>query len=32
MLVQQQTIQFDEYSSLYDLIVPENNLLRESTI
>ena len=29
MLVQQQTIQFSEYSSLYDLIVPENNLLRK---
>ena len=29
MLVQQQTIQFSEYSTLYDLIVPENNLLRK---
>jgi transposase len=29
MLVQQQTIQFSEHSSLYDLIVPENNLLRK---
>ena len=29
MLVQQQTIQFSEYSSLYDLIVPKNNLLRK---
>ena len=29
MLVQQQTIQFSEHSSLYDLIVPQNNLLRK---
>jgi transposase len=29
MLVQQQTIQFSEHSSLYDLIIPENNLLRK---
>jgi transposase len=29
MLVQQQTIQFSEYSSLYDLIVPKDNLLRK---
>ena len=29
MLVQQQTIQFSEHSSLYDLIVPKNNLLRK---
>ena len=29
MLVQQQTIQFSEHSSLYDLIVPEHNLLRK---
>ena len=29
MLVQQQTIQFSEYSSLYDLIVPKENLLRK---
>ena len=28
MLVQQ-TIQFSEYSSLYDLIVPKENLLRK---
>ena len=29
MLVQQQTIQFSEHSSLYDLIVPKENLLRK---
>lgn len=29
MLVQQQTIQFSDYSSLYDLIVPQSNLLRK---
>ncbi len=29
MLVQQQTIQFSEHSSLYDLIIPRNNLLRK---
>ena len=29
MLVQQQKIQFSEHSSLYDLIVPKNNLLRK---
>ena len=29
MLVQQQTIQFSEYSSLYDLIVPKENILRK---
>jgi transposase len=29
MLVQQQSIQFSEHSSLYDLIIPENNLLRK---
>lgn len=29
MLVQQQTMAFSEHSSLYDLIVPENNLLRK---
>lgn len=29
MLVQQQKIQFSPYSSLYDLIVPEDNLLRK---
>ena len=29
MLVQQQTIQFSAHSSLYDLIVPKNNLLRK---
>ena len=29
MLVQQQTIQFSAQSSLYDLIVPKNNLLRK---
>jgi transposase len=29
MLIQQQTIQFSEYSSLYDLIVPKENLLRK---
>lgn len=28
MLVQQQEIQFSQYSSLYDLIVPKDNLLR----
>lgn len=28
MLLQQQKIQFSQYSSLYDLIVPEDNLLR----
>jgi transposase len=29
MLVQQQTIQFSEHSSLYDLIIPKNNILRK---
>ena len=29
MLVQQQAIQFSQYSSLYDLIVPKDNLLRK---
>jgi transposase len=29
MLVQQQTIQFSDHSSLYDLIVPQSNLLRK---
>ena len=29
MLVQQQTIQFSEHSSLYDLIVPKENILRK---
>ena len=29
MLVQQQEIQFSQYSSLYDLIVPKDNLLRK---
>ncbi|MFV7236544.1 hypothetical protein [Flavobacterium sp. ZB4R12] len=29
MLVQQQTIAFSEHSSLYDLIIPKNNLLRK---
>lgn len=29
MLVQQQTIQFSEHSTLYDLIVPKENLLRK---
>lgn len=29
MLPQQQTLQFSEYSSLYDLIVPKDNLLRK---
>ena len=29
MLVQQQKIQFSPYSSLYDLIVPQDNLLRK---
>jgi transposase len=29
MLLQQKTIQFSEYSSLYDLIVPKANLLRK---
>ena len=29
MLVQQQTLRFSEHSSLYDLIVPQNNLLRK---
>ncbi len=29
MLVQQQEIQFSQYSSLYDLIVPKENLLRK---
>ena len=29
MLVQQRTIQFSEHSSLYDLIVPKENLLRK---
>ncbi|EKT3958605.1 IS1182 family transposase [Flavobacterium psychrophilum] len=29
MLVQQQKIEFSEHSSLYDLIIPKNNLLRK---
>ena len=29
MLVQQQTIHFSEHSSLYDLIIPKNNILRK---
>ncbi len=29
MLLQQQQIKFSEYSSLYDLIVPKENLLRK---
>lgn len=29
MLPQQQTIQFSEHSSLYDLIIPKDNLLRK---
>jgi hypothetical protein len=29
MLVQQQKIQLSTYSDLYDLIVPQNNLLRK---
>ncbi|WP_308992814.1 IS1182 family transposase [Mariniflexile litorale] len=29
MLLQQQTIAFSEHSSLYDLIIPKNNLLRK---
>ena len=29
MLVQQQTIQFSEHSTLYDLIVPKENILRK---
>lgn len=29
MLIQQQTIQYSEHSSLYDLIVPKDNLLRK---
>jgi transposase len=29
MLIQQQKLQFSEYSSLYDLIVPKDNLLRK---
>lgn len=29
MLIQQQKIQFSEYGSLYDLIVPKDNLLRK---
>jgi transposase len=29
MLIQQVELQFSEYSSLYDLIVPQNNLLRK---
>jgi hypothetical protein len=29
MLVKQQTIQFSEHSSLYDSIVPQNNLFRK---
>ena len=29
MLVQQQSIQFSDHSSLYDLIIPKNNILRE---
>jgi len=29
MLIQQQKVQFSDYSSLYDLIVPKDNLLRK---
>lgn len=29
MLVQQQTLQFSQYNELYDLIIPENNILRQ---
>ncbi len=29
MIVQQQVLQLSEYSSLYDLIVPKENLLRK---
>ena len=29
MLQQQQTISFSDYSSLYDLIIPKDNLLRQ---
>ena len=29
MLIQQQQIQFSPYSSLYDLIVPKDNILRK---
>ena len=29
MLIQQEKFQFSEYSSLYDLIVPKENLLRK---
>ncbi len=29
MLIQQQTIQFCEHSSLYNLIIPKDNLLRK---
>ena len=29
MLEQQQTISFSDYSSLYDLIIPKDNLLRQ---
>ena len=31
MLEQQQTISFSDYSSLYDLIIPKDNLLRQIT-
>lgn len=29
MLLQQQTIQYSEHSSLYDKIIPKDNLLRK---
>lgn len=29
MLVQQQILQFSQYNELYDLIIPENNILRQ---
>lgn len=29
MLEQQQTISFSDYSSLYNLIIPKDNLLRQ---
>ena len=29
MLVQQQSIQFSEHSSLYDLIIPKDNILKK---
>lgn len=32
MLVQQQQIQFSEYSSLYDLLIPRDNLLRKINV